>query len=104
VDGHESPSLLHEIQKGRLLLGREIGVIGVHGDDVVVAKHFAVKMLEAIGVNDLNTALSHEGKNRTNPLCGLVMAVVAEEEDVQAVRDFLGITGQAVKAQEEDRK
>lgn len=85
MDGHEALAAGDEIEEGLLLLGRELGVVGEDREGVVAGERGGVQVFELLGVGEGDAARAERGVELFEALGGLVVAFVAEEEDVQAV-------------------
>src|SRR5262249_11170075 len=81
---------LDEIEQRLLLLGGDLGGVGVDDQAVVAGKDFRIKRLGFVGIDEVDAALLQDGLQLAEAHGRLVVAVVAEEEDFDGLRRLGG--------------
>ena len=97
----DQPLAAFDVVENRLLLiRRDLLLVRVDGEAVVLVEDLRRQRIECIGVGELDAMLREGGLELAESSLRLVMAVVAEEEDA----DRAGVLGVADRREERDRQ
>ena len=89
------------VEQRLLLLRRDLRRVGVDDQAVVLAERLGVEVLDLVGVRQLDAALLQHRLKLPEPLRRLMMAVVAEEQELER---FGGRAGDSTRGNQADRE
>jgi len=73
---------MHVLMQRARLVCRQVGVVGVDQDGIVLGQGGRGEGIEAIRVRQVNPALGEDRSDVARPAGRLMVAVIAKEEDV----------------------
>src|SRR5262245_7137755 len=90
MDRDETLATLDEIEQRLFLVGRDPRGVGVDDQSVVAAKDRGVESVRFVRVGDVDAALGQNRLKLAEALGRAMMAVVAEEEDLDRLSRIIG--------------
>ncbi len=90
MDGDEALAALDVIEQRFLLIGADLGGVGVDEQAVISGQRCRIERLDFVGILHVDTASGHDRLNLLVAILGIMMAVVAKEENFDGFRLFGG--------------
>jgi hypothetical protein len=98
VDRDESAPPFDVVEQRPFLLRRNLGRIGVDHQTGILAERLLVEVAHPLGVGQIDAPFFEDGGNLLEPRCGLVVPLVAQEEELPSHRGCGSRLGKGVIA------